>query len=163
MATWICSEDGTENPGTEKRCLVCRHPNVPRVVVLQSVATGKEAEFTGAVKFGKAVFTHRFADPDAKYAADLQFEIARDDERAGWTVSCATLPRQRSGAASPRQADTRALKNAICTDECGINSGCHCSPTANTSLRTNSTAWIMPCSSIATTSTSAGTSAIAWW
>ena len=46
MATWTCPEDGTENPLAEKRCLVCRHPNLPRVVVLTSVATGKEAEFT---------------------------------------------------------------------------------------------------------------------
>lgn len=86
MATWICPEDGTENPGAEKRCLVCRHPNLPRVVVLTSVATGKEAEFTEAKKFGKAVFTHRFAADDAKYAADLQFEILRDDDRVAWVV-----------------------------------------------------------------------------
>ncbi len=86
MATWICPQDGTENPHTEKRCLVCRHPNLPRVVVLQSVATGKEAEFTEPVKFGKAVFTHRFADPDAKYASDLQFEIIRDDDRVAWVI-----------------------------------------------------------------------------
>lgn len=86
MATWICPEDGTENPLTEKRCLVCRHPNLPRVVVLQSVATGKEAEFAEAVKFGTAVFTQRFADPDAKYAGELQFEILRDNDRVAWIV-----------------------------------------------------------------------------
>ena len=86
MATWICPEDGTENPLSEKRCLVCRHPNLPRVVVLHSLATGKEAEFTEAIKFGKAVFTHRFADPDAKFAADIQFEIVRDTERVAWMV-----------------------------------------------------------------------------
>lgn len=86
MATWICPEDGTENPAAARRCLVCRHPNLPRVVVLESLATGKEAEFTEAVKFGRAVFTHRFADPDAKYAAELQFEILRDDDRVVWLV-----------------------------------------------------------------------------
>lgn len=86
MATWICPEDGTENPLAEKRCLVCRHPNLPRIVVLQSLATRKEAEFAEAVKFGKAVFAQRFADPDAKYAADLQFEILRDNDRVAWVV-----------------------------------------------------------------------------
>ncbi len=86
MAMWICPEDGTENPTPEKRCLVCRHPNLPRVVVLKSVTTGKEAEFTEAIKFGKAVFTHRFADPDAKFAADIQFEILRDTDRVAWVV-----------------------------------------------------------------------------
>jgi hypothetical protein len=86
MPTWICPEDGTENPTAEKRCLVCRHPNLPRVVVLQSVATGKEAEFAEAIKFGQAVFTHRFADPDAKFAADVQFEISRDLDRVAWMV-----------------------------------------------------------------------------
>jgi hypothetical protein len=86
MATWICPEDGTENPLAEKRCLVCRHPNLPRFVVLESLATGREAEFTEAVKFGKAVFTHRFADEDAKYAAELQFEVLRDNDRVAWVV-----------------------------------------------------------------------------
>src|SRR5215212_10175164 len=86
MATCICPQDGTENPNSEKRCMVCRHPNIPRVVVLQSVSTGKEAEFTEAVKFGNAVFTHRFADPDAQYASDGQFEIVRDDTRVAWIV-----------------------------------------------------------------------------
>ena len=86
MATWICPEDGTENPGIEKRCLVCRHPNLPRVIVLRSLATGKEAEFTEAVKFGRAVFTHRFDDPDAQFAAEIQFEIVRDTDRVAWLV-----------------------------------------------------------------------------
>jgi hypothetical protein len=86
MATWICPQDGTENPLTSKRCLVCRHPNMPRVVVLLSVATGKEASFTEGKLFGKAVFTHRFADPDAQYASDLQFEIVRDEERVAWIL-----------------------------------------------------------------------------
>jgi hypothetical protein len=86
MPTWICPEDGTENPLTERRCLVCRHPNLPRVIVLRSLATEKEAEFTEAVKFGRAVFTHRFADPDAQFAAELQFEILRDIDRVAWLV-----------------------------------------------------------------------------
>jgi len=86
MSKWVCPECGTENAIAEKRCLVCRHPNLPRVVVLHSLATGKEAEITEAVKFGKAVFTSRFADPDAKFAADIQFEIIRDTERVAWIV-----------------------------------------------------------------------------
>lgn len=86
MATWTCPQDGTENPQAEKRCLVCRHPNIPRTVVLESPTTGSTAEFTESVKLGKAVFTQRFADPDAKYAADLQFEIVRDLDRVAWVV-----------------------------------------------------------------------------
>jgi hypothetical protein len=86
MATWKCPQDGTENPLSERRCLVCRFPNLPRVVVLHALATGKEAEFTGAIKLGKAVFTHRFADPDAQYASDLQFEVIRDESAVAWVV-----------------------------------------------------------------------------
>jgi hypothetical protein len=86
MTTWKCPQDGTENPLSERRCLVCRFPNLPRVVVLQAVATGKEAEFTGAIKLGKAVFTNRFADPDAQYASDLQFEVIRDETAVAWVI-----------------------------------------------------------------------------
>lgn len=86
MALWICPKDGIENPHTSKRCMVCRHPNIPPVVVLESLATGKEAAFSEPIKFGKAVFTHRFGDPDAQYAADLQFEIVRDEDRVAWVV-----------------------------------------------------------------------------
>ncbi|MBA4188277.1 MAG: hypothetical protein C0467_09755 [Planctomycetaceae bacterium] len=104
MATWTCPQDGTENPLAEKRCLVCRHPNMPRIVVLQSVATRKEAEFTEPVKLGKAVFTHRFADPDARFASDLQFEIVRDDERVAWVV------RPFAGCVNPTCYDGKPLE-----------------------------------------------------
>jgi hypothetical protein len=86
MTTWTCPQDGTENPLAERRCLVCRFPNLPRLVILKSVASGKEAEFSGAIKLGKAVFTHRFADPDAEYASDLQFEVIRDETAVAWVV-----------------------------------------------------------------------------
>lgn len=86
MATWKCPQDGTENPLSERRCLVCRYPNLPRVVVLQSAATGKEAEFTENIKLGKAVFTQRFADPDAVFASELQFEVFRDETLVAWVV-----------------------------------------------------------------------------
>jgi hypothetical protein len=86
MATWKCPQDGTENPLSERRCLVCRYPNLPRVVVLHSVATGKEAEFTESMKFGKAVFTQRFGDPDAVFASELQFEVVRDESAVAWVV-----------------------------------------------------------------------------
>ena len=86
MATWKCPQDGTENPIAERRCLVCRFPNLPRLAILQAVATGKEAEFTGAIKLGKAVFTNRFADPDAMYASDLQFEVIRDEASVAWII-----------------------------------------------------------------------------
>jgi len=86
MSTWKCPQDGTDNPLTERRCLVCRFPNLPRVVVLQAIATGKEAEFTEAIRLGKAVFTHRFADPDAQFASDLQFEVIRDESVVAWMV-----------------------------------------------------------------------------
>src|SRR5262245_1348290 len=86
MAIWRCPQDGTENPLAERRCLVCRHPNLPRAVVLHSLATGKEAEFTETIKFGRAVFAQRFADSDAVYAADLQFEVVRDEGTVAWVV-----------------------------------------------------------------------------
>jgi hypothetical protein len=86
MAAWKCPQDGTENPASERRCLVCRHPNLPRTIVLRSAATGREAEFTEGVKFGRAVFTQRFADPDAEFASDLQFEVVRDLDAVAWLV-----------------------------------------------------------------------------
>jgi len=95
MANWACPQCGSENPPVERRCCVCRHPNLPRVVVLHAAATGKEAEFTEPVRFGKAVFTHRFADPDARYASDLQFEIVRDESQVAWVV------RPLAGAVNP--------------------------------------------------------------
>ena len=86
MTTWICPKDGIENPLKEKRCMVCRHPNLPEFVVLQSASTGKEAEFKENKQLGRAVFTHKFADPDAQYASDLQFEIVRDEVLVAWMV-----------------------------------------------------------------------------
>lgn len=59
---------------------------MPRVVILHAVATGKEAEFTEPLRFGKAVFTHRFGDPDAQYASEFQFEIVRDETQVAWVV-----------------------------------------------------------------------------
>ncbi|WP_439628423.1 hypothetical protein [Gemmata sp.] len=94
-ATWTWPQDGTENPAAERRCLVCRHPNLPRVVVLRAAATGREAVLTESAKFGRAVFAHRFADPDAVFASELQFEIVRDEARVAWVV------RQRPGAVNP--------------------------------------------------------------
>lgn len=86
MASWKCPQDGTENPISERRCLACRQPNLPQIVVLCSAATGKEAEIAEAVKFGQEVFAQRFGDPDAVYASDLQFEIIRDEETVAWLV-----------------------------------------------------------------------------
>ena len=86
MSTWKCPQDGTENPLAERRRLVCRFPNIPRTVILHAVATGKEAEFTEAIKLGKTVFTHRFGDPDARYASDLQFEVVRDETVVAWVL-----------------------------------------------------------------------------
>jgi hypothetical protein len=95
MASWKCPQDGTDNPLTERRCLVCRFPNLPRVVVLHAISTGKQAEFTGTIKLGKAVFANRFADPDAHYASDLQFEVVRDESVVAWVI------RPISGAVNP--------------------------------------------------------------
>jgi hypothetical protein len=86
MPVWKCPQDGTENPAAERRCLVCRHPNLPRSIVLGSLTSGKEAEFAEGMKFGRAVFTQRFNDPDAVLASDLQFEIVRDLEVVAWLV-----------------------------------------------------------------------------
>src|SRR5438045_3744893 len=95
MATWKCPQDGTENPSLVRRCLVCRHPYLPRCLVISSAATGKEAEFSEGMKLGKAVFTQRFADPDALFASDLQFEVVRDLEVVAWLI------RPLAGAVNP--------------------------------------------------------------
>lgn len=86
MAAWACVQCGSENPAADRRCSVCRHPHLPRVVILHAIATGREAEFTEPVRLGKAVFTQRFADPDALYASELQFEIVRDEAQVAWLV-----------------------------------------------------------------------------
>jgi hypothetical protein len=59
---------------------------MPRIVVLQSAATGKEAEFTESIQLGKAVFTQRFGDPDAVFASEFQFEVLRDETLVAWVV-----------------------------------------------------------------------------
>jgi hypothetical protein len=86
VAGWACLQCGSENAVAERRCAVCRHPNLPRGVVLISLATGREAEITEPLRFGRAVFTHRFGDPDAQYASELQFELVRDETQVAWVI-----------------------------------------------------------------------------
>ncbi len=77
--TWKCPQDGMEWSVKERRCPTCGYINMPKAVTLRSSATGKGAEISATTRLGKSVFTQRFADPDAKFAAADQFEIVRDD------------------------------------------------------------------------------------
>jgi len=86
ITTWKCPQDGIESPLTVRKCPVCGWANMPRCVSLQSEATGKAADIAGTTKLGRAVFTQRFADPEAKYASDEQFEIVRDEVVVAWMV-----------------------------------------------------------------------------
>jgi hypothetical protein len=77
--TWKCPQDGMEWSIKERKCPTCGYVNMPKCVTLRSAATGKGADIAVTTRLGNAVFTQRFADPDAKFAADEQFEIVRDD------------------------------------------------------------------------------------
>ena len=77
--TWKCPQDGTEWSVKERKCPTCGYVNMPKCVTLRSSATGKGAEISASTRLGKSVFNQRFADPDAKFAADEQFEVVRDD------------------------------------------------------------------------------------
>jgi hypothetical protein len=77
--TWKCPNDGLEWSVKDRKCPTCGYVNMPKCVTLQSDNTGKGADITATTRLGKAVFAQRFADPDAKFAADEQFEIVRDD------------------------------------------------------------------------------------
>jgi hypothetical protein len=59
---------------------------MPKCVTLESANTGKGADIGASTRLGKAVFTQRFADDDAKFAADEQFEIVRDETVAAWMI-----------------------------------------------------------------------------
>jgi hypothetical protein len=91
--TWKCPQDGMEWSIKERKCPTCGYVNMPKCVTLRSNATAKHAEIATTTRLGKSVFTQRFADPDAKFASDEQFEIVRDD-----THTYAWLVRPISGA-----------------------------------------------------------------
>jgi hypothetical protein len=85
--TWKCSLCGMEWPVKERKCSTCGHVNIPKSVTLRSDKTGKAAEITATTRLGRAVFTQRFDDDDAQFAADEQFEIVCDKtDRYAWLV-----------------------------------------------------------------------------
>jgi hypothetical protein len=86
--TWKCPNDGLEwDRSKYRKCPTCGHPNMPACVTLESANTGKGADIRASTKLGRAVFAQRFADDDAKFAADEQFEIVRDDVVAvAWVI-----------------------------------------------------------------------------
>jgi hypothetical protein len=86
ITTWRCPNDGLEWALVYKKCPTCGYANMAAVVTLASDATKKSAEIGRTMKLGKAIFTQRFSDPDAKFAADEQFEIVRDVESVAWVV-----------------------------------------------------------------------------
>ena len=77
--TWKCPQDGMEWSVKDRKCPTCGYVNMPKCVTLRSDATGKGAEITASTRLGKSVFNQRFADPEALFASDEQFEIVRDD------------------------------------------------------------------------------------
>jgi hypothetical protein len=85
--TWKCPQDGMEWSVKERKCPTCGYVNMPKCVALQSAATGKGADIAVTTRLGRSVFAQRFADPDAKFAAEEQFEIVRDDTHLfAWVI-----------------------------------------------------------------------------
>ncbi len=86
--TWRCPNDGLEwDRAKYRKCPTCGYINMPRCVTLESANTGKGADIATSTKLGKAVFKQRFADDDAQFAADEQFEIVRDEAVAfAWII-----------------------------------------------------------------------------
>ena len=85
--TWKCPQDGMDVSLADRKCPTCGYVNMPRCVTLHSDKTKKSAVLTATMRLGRAVFKQRFADPDAQFAADEQFEIVRDQtDRCAWLV-----------------------------------------------------------------------------
>lgn len=85
--TWKCPQDGMDVSLADRKCPTCGYVNMPGRVTLRSDKTAKSAVIGATMKLGRAVFTQRFADPDAQFAADEQFEIVCDrTERYAWLV-----------------------------------------------------------------------------
>ena len=85
--TWKCPQDGMEVPLTDRKCPTCGYANMPRCVTLHSEKTDKSAKIEVTTRIGRAVFKQRFADEDAQFAADEQFEIVRDQtDRCAWLL-----------------------------------------------------------------------------
>ena len=95
--TWQCPNDGLEwDRSKYRKCPTCGYVNMPRCVTLESINTAKSADIGTTTKLGRAVFKQRFADDDAAFAADEQFEIVRDDADA-----CAWIVRPVAGTRNP--------------------------------------------------------------
>lgn len=85
--TWKCPQDGMEWSVAERKCPTCGYVNLPKCVTLRSDKTDKSAEIATTMRLGQAVFRQRFADPDAQFAADEQFEIVCDrTDKLAWLV-----------------------------------------------------------------------------
>ncbi len=85
--TWKCPNDGLEWDLLKyRKCPTCGHPNMPACVSLVSARTGRAADIGSSTRLGRAVFKQRFADDDARFAAEEQFEIVRDTDTALWVV-----------------------------------------------------------------------------
>ena len=103
--TWKCPNDGLEWDFSKyRKCPTCGYVNMPACVSLVSAKTGKGADIGSSTRLGKAVFQQRFADDDAQFAAEEQFEIVRDTDAAVWLVRPITgtrNPTYYNGAAVP--------------------------------------------------------------
>jgi hypothetical protein len=103
--TWKCPNDGLEwDISKYRKCPTCGYANMPACVALVSVKTGKQAEIGSSTRLGRAVFRQRFADDEAAFASDEQFEIVRDTDAVAWRVrpiASARNPTYYNGAVVP--------------------------------------------------------------
>ena len=93
----------------------CGYVNVPKCVTLRSDNTKKTAEIAATMRLGRAVFKQRFADPDAQFAADEQFEIVCDKtDRYAWVLCPLAGVRKRSSGSLRRAAAREATTRTRC-------------------------------------------------
>ncbi|MBM3979299.1 MAG: FHA domain-containing protein [Planctomycetes bacterium] len=84
--TWKCPQCGMDWAVSYRKCPADGYVNMPACVSLVSAKTGRGADLSATAKLGKSVFKQRFADDDAQFAADEQFEIVRDTDLGAWVL-----------------------------------------------------------------------------
>ncbi len=102
--TWKCPQCGMDWAVSNRKCPADGYVNMPACVSLVSAKTGKVADISASARLGKAVFKQRFADDDAQFASDEQFEIVRDTDAVAWVlrhVAGARNPTYYNGAEVP--------------------------------------------------------------
>lgn len=84
IVTWKCQRCGFDNPTEIETCQGgCGYARVARRVVLRSQATGSECGVNITTLIGRRILAG-FADPEAVYASEPQFELVR--QPGGWVL-----------------------------------------------------------------------------